>query len=301
MDRNQLRDSETATSGAATSAGVPLSRYDRPLAFYVLATLPTWVLWFVGAWLSHQGHLVVASLLALAGLMAPIGATFWVTRGDAGLRADIWRRVWDFRRTRPVWVVLAALLMPAAVLVATGISVLLGYSADQFLLRGGTTFAVGIFSGWFVLVAGAVVEELAWHTYGTDSLRARFSLFTTSVIFGIVWVLWHVPLAFFAGSSQEQTVEQGWIHALNFPVSMLPFVLLMNWVYYRGGRNVTLAILFHLGANLSTQVLATHPDTEVMTTGVLLVVTAVVLWKDRATFFTRAYPAMEPAAPQTVS
>ncbi|HHU44215.1 MAG TPA: CPBP family intramembrane metalloprotease, partial [Actinomycetales bacterium] len=137
-----------------------------------------------------------------------------------------------------------------------------------------------------MLILAPVDEELAWHSYGTDSLRSRFSLFTTSMIFAVVWALWHAPLALFAGSSQEQTVEQGLIHALNFPLSMLPFVLLMNWIYYRGDRNITLTILVHLGANLSTQVMSTHPDTEVMSTGVLLVLTTVILWRERALFFT---------------
>lgn len=66
---------------------------------------------------------------------------------------------------------------------------------------------------------------------------------------------------------------------------MIPFVLLMNWIYYRSGRNITVTVLFHLAANLITQILATHPDTEVMATGVLLVVTAVVLRRERALFF----------------
>ena len=64
-------------------------------------------------------------------------------------------------------------------------------------------------------------------------------------------------------------------------------VLLMNWIYYRGNRNITLAVLFHLAANLITQVLATDPDTELIATGVLLVVTALVVWRDRAFLFAR--------------
>lgn len=265
---------------------VPYDRYDRPLTFHLLATLVPWALWVPGAWFSHQDQAGPATLLALAGLFAPLGVVWWLTRHDRALQRDMWRRVWDFRRVHPVWTALAVGLMPGAVLVATGLSLFFGYSPEQFLWRGGATFGIGLVSGWTVLILAPVVEELAWHSYGTDTLRSRFSLFTTSLIFAVVWALWHAPLALFAGSSQEQTVAEGWIHALNFPVSMLPFVLLMNWIYVRGDRNITLTILFHLGANLSTQVLGTHPDTEVIATGVLLVITAVVLWHERELFFT---------------
>ncbi|MGB7447995.1 MAG: hypothetical protein WA892_02590 [Ornithinimicrobium sp.] len=66
---------------------------------------------------------------------------------------------------------------------------------------------------------------------------------------------------------------------------MIPFVLLMNWIYYHSGRNITLTVMFHLSANVISQVLATHPDTEVIATGVLLLVTATVVWRDRHLFF----------------
>lgn len=107
------------------------------------------------------------------------------------------------------------------------------------------------------------------------------------MVFTVIWALWHLPLAFIEGSSQQETVEQGWLHALNFPLSMIPFVLLINWVYYRTNRNILVTILFHAGANLSTQIFNTHPDTELIVTVLLLGVTAWVLYHDRTLFFTR--------------
>ncbi|MDR7330101.1 CPBP family intramembrane glutamic endopeptidase [Corynebacterium guangdongense] len=272
--------------------------YNRPFTFFALATALPWALWLLGGWLSHRDQPLAASLLALAGLTAPLAVVAWVTRDAPDVRADMWRRLGNFRESQRRWPVLAVLLMPGAVLAATAISLAFGYPVEQFLPRGGTTFSVGVFSGWFVLVAGAVIEELAWHSYGTDALRSRLTLFTTSLIFAGIWAFWHVPLAFFDGSAQAQTVDQGAIHALNFPLSLLPFVLLMNWIYCRGHRNIMLAVLFHLGANLSTQVLATHPDTEIIATGVLLAVTAAVLWFERELFFRRGH---HPLAGPTLS
>lgn len=270
------------------------SRYSRPLAFYALATAIPWALWIPAAWASHQGPQwgVVVAVFGVAGLLAPIGVVAWLTRGDGDIRRDILRRI--VSPVRPVWLVIAAGLMPGAILVATAMSLALGYSPDQFLLRGGITFTAGVLPGWIVLVLAPIVEELAWHSYGTDALRTRFSILVTSLVFAVIWAIWHLPLAFIAGSSQNETAEQGVLHALNFPLSMIPFVLLMNWVYYRSGRSITVTVLFHLSANLVTQVLATHPDTEVMATGVLLVVTAAVVWFERELFFA---PAVRSAAP----
>ncbi len=264
-----------------------VARYRRPGLFFLLATAIPWALWFPAAWASHQGsgNALLVTTLGILGLCAPLGVAAWMARGDARLRRDMLRRVVDFRGVGPLWLLAAVGMVPAAVLVATAISVAFGYSPDQFGLRGGVTFTAGLMPGWIVLVLAPVVEELAWHSYGTDALHSRFSIVTTSLIFIPIWALWHLPLAFIAGSSQAQTAEQGWLHALNFPLSMIPFVMLMNWIYYRAGRNITLTILFHLAANLVTQILATHPATEVIATGVLLLVTAAVLWGERDLLF----------------
>ncbi len=266
------------------------ARYDRPWLFFALATAIPWALWIPAAWASHQGAewMPIVSALGILGLVAPLGVVAGMTRHDPELRRDVVRRVFNFREVKPIWWVAAIGTMPLAILVATAISLLFGYSPEQFGWRGGATFSAGLVSGWIVLVLAPIVEELAWHSYGTDALHTRFSVFTTSMVFIPIWAVWHLPLAFISGSSQAQTAEQGLLHSLNFPISMIPFVLLMNWIYYRSGRNITVTILFHLAANLITQVLATHPDTEVMATGVLLVVTAVVVWRERALLFAPA-------------
>lgn len=266
------------------------ARYDHPWLFFFLATAIPWAMWIPAAWLSGQGTqwLPVVSALGVLGLVAPLGVVLWMTRHDAELRRDVLRRVVNFREVKPIWWAAAFGMMPLAIIVATTISLFFGYSPEQFAWRGGATFSAGLLSGWVVLVLAPIVEELAWHSYGTDALHTRFSIFTTSMVFIPIWAIWHLPLAFISGSSQAQTAEQGLLHSLNFPLSMIPFVLLMNWIYYRSGRNITVTIVFHLAANLITQILATHPDTEVMATGVLLVVTAVVVWKDRALFFAPA-------------
>ncbi|WOP19889.1 CPBP family intramembrane glutamic endopeptidase [Raineyella sp. LH-20] len=279
------------SSPAPTSPHTMISRYRHPVAFYVLATAIPWALWFTAAWLSRQPEpapttLVLIAGLGLAGLAAPAAAAAWFLHRD-GLIRDALSRLLIPRGTRS-WVWIAAVgLLPASLLVATAVSVALGYDPSQFQFRAGFSFTTGLIPAWITLALAPVLEELAWHSYGTDALAARMNILWTSLVFGVIWVLWHVPLGFINGYYQAEVVEQGPIHTVNFALSMVPFVILMNWLYYRGGRSVLLAILFHLTANFGNEILLTHPDTKVIQTGLLLVVSAVVVWAERDLFFTR--------------
>lgn len=80
---------------------------------------------------------------------------------------------------------------------------------------------------------------------------------------------------------------------LNFLGSIFPFVVLMNWIYYRSGRNILVAVVFHLMANIGNEVFLTHPDTKTLQTMLVVLVSGVVLWRERALFFTR------PGAPRS--
>ena len=267
-----------------------VSRYRHPVAFYLLATAIPWALWFTAAWLSRQpdpsqGTLAVMTGLGLAGLASPVVVAIWFIRKD-GLTRDVLTRLIAPRGTR-TWVWLAALfLLPGALLVATAVSIPFGYDVTQFQLRNGFSFMTGLMPAWITLALAPVLEELAWKTYGTDALASRINVLWTSLVFGLVWVLWHVPLGFIKGYYQAEVVDEGLIHSLNYAVSLIPFVILMNWLYYRAGRSVLVAIVFHLAANFGNELFLTHPDTKVIQTALLLVLSVVVVWRDRELFLT---------------
>ena len=82
------------------------------------------------------------------------------------------------------------------------------------------------------------------------------------------------------------TGNKGLIHTVNYTVSLIPFVILMNWVYYRAGRSVLVAVVFHLTANFGNELFLTHPDTKVIQTVLLLVLSVVVIWRERKLFLT---------------
>jgi len=82
-------------------------------------------------------------------------------------------------------------------------------------------------------------------------------------------------------------VQSGWIYGANFLVSIIPFVLLMNWLYYKTGRNIVIAIVFHISAVYFNEIFATHPDSKIIQTILLLALATTIVLNDRSFFFQR--------------
>lgn len=231
------------------------------------------------------------SALGFIGLLAPMLIAFWFMYKNPALRADFWGRFANLRGIRPVYLFLTGFLMLGSILFAQAISVLFGYSPGQFALSGSYTFTSGVFPVWFLLIMAPMIEELAWHSYGTDCLRARFSLFTSSIIFAFYWGIWHIPLGAINGYYQNQLVEAGWIHSVNFLVSIFPFVIIMNWLYYKIGRNILVPIVFHITAGYFNEIFAPPPDSKVIQTGLLILFSIVIVLRDKDFFFPKALKA----------
>lgn len=276
--------SETRTENST------ISRYKNPTLFFTLSTLIPWVFWFAAgrvSWMTpyQDKYLQIASVLACIGLLAPLGVVCWMTKKDKELRKDIAKRFFNVKEIKPIYAFLTCLIMPVSIMLAQAISLLFGYSPEQFMITGDFTFSSGIFPVWFLLILAPVIEELAWHSYGTDSLRSKFNLFNTSLIFGAVWGIWHMPLSAIKDYYQSNLVNDGLIYGLNFLISIIPFVVLMNWLYYKTGRNIIVAIVFHITAGLFNELFAPHPDTKIIQTALLCILAAVVVLKEKRFFF----------------
>lgn len=115
------------------------------------------------------------------------------------------------------------------------------------------------------------------------------NLFKTSMLFAAYWAVWHFPLAGIKGYYHANVVHEGWLYSLNFIVSIFPFVILMNWLYYKTNRNVLVAIVFHITAGYFNEIFSTHPDSKCIQTLLLLALSVIIVLKDRQLFFNRAH------------
>src|SRR6201999_804260 len=91
-------------------------------------------------------------------------------------------------------------------------------------------------------VAGAC-EELGWQGYAFERLYVRRNALEAGLILGAAWAVWHVlPLA-------QSRRAPAWI--VWQCLGMLPFRVLVVWLYNNTGRSVFAASLFHATSNVS--------------------------------------------------
>ena len=260
----------------------------RPLSYFFIAFLLTFAFWFGGAYLSFQDeyrHLHMA--LMLPGLMTPflVALVMTFTAKNPQLYKDFINRLTNLRLIRIKYLPAFLLLMPLSVLVSIGLSLPFGGTLEQFQLAEGFSFSSGFVPVLLLLLLAATFEELGWRGYAFDSLQSRFSYFTASFIFSLLWSLWHFPLIFVNGSYQFEIFQANIWFGINFFISIIPMGILISWICAKNGKSILAAIIFHLIINLSQEMLEIGQITKCIQTIVLtMIVIGVIVW-DKELFF----------------
>jgi len=267
-----------------------ISIYKKAGLFFGLSTLIPWIFWFLAGYISNLETDSLApnnwaSIIAFVGLLSPVIITLFLAKNDKRVLHDLSKRFCNFKSVNSTYIVLTLVLMPISILLAQVVSLLFGYSFTQFQLAESFSFTSGIFPVWFMLIIAPLLEELAWHSYGTDALRSRYNLLKTSILFALFWGIWHFPLSTIKDYYHNNLVDEAWIYSVNFLISLVPFVIIMNWLYYKAERNIILPIIFHITAGLFNELFATHPMSKVIQTVLLSLFVFYIIINDKDFFF----------------
>ncbi len=242
----------------------------RPVQFFFIACLVTWTFWFADAYLTGTGGSEeLWGLLMFLGLCGPVLAAlimFW-RAGSPELWSDYRDRMVNLRRIDLRTLPVILLFIPAVMCAAIGISLLFGKSPSQFTILLGASFTS--LPGLIGLFVAPALEEAGWRGYGVDSLRSRSTLFSTSLVFGLIWAFWHTPLLFISGSYHNSLLSSG-LYTANFFVSVVAMAFIINWLYFRNNRSVIACFLFHLSANIAMSCIAADQFTRCIVTVLLL-------------------------------
>ena len=257
----------------------------KPLRYFAIIFAATFGLWFGGAWASFNNPSLYM-LFMLPGLMAPflVSMVMVMASGDRSLKREFVNRLYSLNRIDPRNVPAFFLVMPLAVIASIAISLPFGGSTAQFHLAEEFSFSTGMVPVFLLLFLAASFEELGWRGYAFDSLQTRLGTFRATLLFGVLWSLWHLPLLFVKDSYQYVILQESVWYALNFFIGIVPLGVIITWICMKNGKSVAWTILFHFVVNISQEALSMTQSTKCIETVVLAVMAAGIVMLDKETF-----------------
>jgi membrane protease YdiL (CAAX protease family) len=151
---------------------------------------------------------------------------------------------------------LFVLLYPAAIwLVARTIDAVFGLAYElafmPILTYFGPEQAIMVPVALVFAFPNTLGEELGWRGFALPRLQARYSALVSSIILGLFWGSWHIPLWIAFG--------QTGLPLLIDVVSMVQLAILYTWVYNSTGGSLLLVWLFHFAMTVTQYFLPRIP------------------------------------------
>lgn len=231
------------------SSGISSNSFEprNLLLFLIIAFGWSWISWYISGTLELPSgigtphfDIWAAGPVVLCLLLMPFGPTiaaFLVTgftQGKPGVKT-LWKRFWNFRIGWRWW--LAIFLVPV---ILQGI--------PYILLRAIVNFHPSTYyfrNPWeiipmliFSIINGGLSEEFGWRGYALPRFQAKWNALVSSLVLGVIWVLWHLPLWFIGLNIRETPI-------LPWAIAHLLLSVFYTWIFNNTRGNILGAVLFH--------------------------------------------------------
>jgi membrane protease YdiL (CAAX protease family) len=102
----------------------------------------------------------------------------------------------------------------------------------------------------FLTIAAGIGEEFGWRGFLLPRLQTRHNALVSSLIVGMAWATWHIPLFFVKGTSQYEWGSQGGLlpAILGYWIFVTISSIQFTWLFNNTKGSVLLAAVLH-GAN----------------------------------------------------
>jgi membrane protease YdiL (CAAX protease family) len=260
------------------------------LKFFSLAYAVAWSFWIaVAAFSSYvttpgQPPPTLRAFLFLPGTFAPAFVALALTvraEGRAGVLALLGRLFqWCVGLRWYVFAVsyMAAIKLAAALVRRLAIGSWPPFGPEAWYVM----LAATVFS---TVVGGQTGEEIGWRGWALPRLAAHFGLARSSVLLGVIWATWHLPLFFIPGT--DSTGQSFTVYML----AVTPLSVALAWLYWRTKGSLLLTMLMHAAIDNTTGIvpagapLAVNP--WVLSTSPLGWLTVAFLWIAAGYFLVR--------------
>jgi membrane protease YdiL (CAAX protease family) len=224
------------------------------VAYFAMAFGISWIIWIALAVYGVNTQTVFGSALFSLSVVGPATAAIaltYMTRDKEQIH-DYWQRITDTKRISFRWY-LVILFLPA---VLFGLSALIDIAMGGKGLNFGAQiaqFSVNPIYMIVIAVAAPTLEEFGWRGYVLDKLQMRWNALTSSLILGILWSLWHVPVFLIPGTYQY-SLGIGSFAFWTFTISVIPLTILFTWIFNNTMSSTLSAILLHIAFDITAEI-----------------------------------------------
>ena len=239
-----------------------LVKSKRPnlVLFYAIAFGFAWLFWVPLA-LFENGMLALpeaveqflndSSPAAWGPLIAAVIAIA-LSSGLGGVK-DLIKRMFRFRFGF-AWYLVCLILIPAIVWFS---GIIAEWQGSELPVSEAMAnpIAIPIAFLWIFFFGGPLQEEAGWRGVAAEGFQKRTSALVASIIAGVLWGLWHLPL--FYVPREEIYYNQPFLGLL---ASTVMLSVLLVWVYNNTGRSLFAVMLMHTSFNWSNYVFTSLQD-----------------------------------------
>lgn len=225
------------------------------IAFFCITYLWTWLFWtpFVLPYFDIEIPSIfydLKTLIFVSGAFGPLVSAMILIYRDKGLKGigAFFKKCLNIK-IRPIYIILAftiPLLLNAIFHYLPYVLNIDKLPNSYFPVDAGLPLALTLFIYVFVMfLIGGGQEEFGWRGYILEPLQEKIGLIKASLLIGIIWSLWHLPLWFMPSESHT------YYSFFGFAIMATSFSVVLGIFHYISGKKMIIAWIFHSMSNFA--------------------------------------------------
>ncbi len=224
--------------------------------FFVITYVWTWLLWLpyvlpyfdlfdVPGWLYD-----IKTLIMVLGASGPLVSALILIVHDKGISGvkSFFKKCFDFK-IKPKYIFIAIGLSVFSMIIAHYFPNIFGLERlpnSYFPVEAGLPIVVTFIIYIFVMfLIGGGQEEFGWRGYILDPLQDKIGLLKASLLIGVLWGIWHLPLWLMPDESHA------YYSFIGFVLFAISFSVIIGVMYEVSGRKFIIAWIMHSLSNFA--------------------------------------------------
>ena len=230
---------------------IKIFKKHKVIIYLSITFILTWILWITAFTINNKN----TSLLRIIGSFMPSVVTVFLCAYDMkkdGLKALI-NKLFLFK-VSPIYYIFIFTFSAASIYIPYLLCNLLGFNYKFHINSIASGFKINsplqllLFFFAILIFGGPLGEEIGWRGYVLPKLEERFSPITSSIIVGIIWTCWHLPMFYFNIAGYN-------ISFVSYFVETIYLSFIFTFLYNKTKGSLFTVILFHTVDNFIMSIL----------------------------------------------